>query len=75
MYKCFNCGCNKVSWKQDYNSEDLGFEEEGTVTEYRCPKCGARIYYEIPFASQEGQGLSEMEQAQISIFDFIGGAE
>lgn len=49
MYECFNCKSNKVSWKQDFSTEDYGMEIDGVVSRFSCPDCGARIIYIIPF--------------------------
>ena len=48
MYKCFNCGNEEVSWKQDFSPKDFSMEWQGVIQTYICPKCRAYILFEIP---------------------------
>lgn len=40
MGKCFICG-EEVIWESDFDSDDYGYEEQGIIHNYHCPKCGA----------------------------------
>lgn len=45
--KCFNCGADLI-WESDFNADEVGYEEEGIVTFYTCPNCGADYQVFIP---------------------------
>lgn len=44
MGKCFLCG-TEVVWQNDFDAEDVGYEDEGVAHFYTCPNCGAE--YEV----------------------------
>ena len=53
MYRCANCGGDRVFWQSSFDFEDYGLDEEGVVNEYYCPDCGASITYYCPFKKEE----------------------
>lgn len=38
MYKCIDCNIDMI-WQSDFDFEDCGYEGEGIVSFYMCPKC------------------------------------
>jgi len=71
MYKCFNCGNEEVSWKQDFSPKDFSMEWQGVIQTYICPKCKAYILFEIPSEEHEKKEEDQLE-GQTNIFDLIG---
>ena len=54
-YKCFNCGCNSVSWDNDFTYEDYGiFDRDGIVHALHCNHCGAYVEYYVDCGDEEG---------------------
>ena len=47
MPSCLNCG-SELIWQADFNGEDYGYEEEGMVTVWDCPSCGAEHQVFVP---------------------------
>jgi hypothetical protein len=41
---CFNCG-GPVIWDNDFDPEDMGFEEKGIMHICHCNDCKAEIHY------------------------------
>ena len=52
-YQCFHCCTNSVSWDNDFDFEDMGYEGEGIVHICHCSNCGAEIEYRIPLGDPE----------------------
>ena len=38
---CPFCGEPTVIWDNDYDLQDVGYEEEGILSEYHCMNCNA----------------------------------
>ena len=53
MWKCFICGHETIIWDSDFDTQDLGIEEEGIVSYFHCSKCGADYEVLSIFESEE----------------------
>ena len=47
MPKCFFCE-QELIWGGDFDSEDVGMDEEGVASNYSCPNCGALYDVFVP---------------------------
>ena len=47
MIKCYNCDADMI-WGSDFDFEDCGYEGEGTVTSFTCPRCDTYAEFVIP---------------------------
>ena len=55
MNECFNCG-HELIWQNDFTFSDYGYEdEEGIVTIWDCPNCGATHEVWIPEGRNDEQ--------------------
>lgn len=74
MFRCYNCGCKDVRWKQDMSPSDIGLCWQGVIQNYACPKCNANILFEIP-SEEATSNDDEQIEGQTSVFDLIGDEE
>lgn len=47
MYECFHCLQKAVSWDNDFDPEDFGYENTGVIHVCHCNNCGAEIEYHV----------------------------
>lgn len=52
MYKCFYCN-HWLVWDSDFDSDEVGYEDNGIVHFYTCPSCGARYEVFEPIGDKE----------------------
>ena len=74
MYRCYNCNSDRVSWKQNFSTEDFGLEFEGVASRFVCLDCGARILCIVPSDMQADDEQTEDAQleGQMSLEDYLG---
>ena len=51
--RCFKCD-SKVIWQNDFDTEDIGIEEEGIVSYYVCSECNS--HYEVIQLFEDNNG-------------------
>lgn len=47
MIKCYNCDADMI-WGNDFHFDECGYEGEGIVTSFTCPKCDTYAEFVIP---------------------------
>ena len=47
MVKCYNCEAEMI-WGNDFDFDDFGYEGEGIVSCFTCPKCDTYAEFVIP---------------------------
>ncbi len=50
MVKCYNCKAEMI-WQNDFDFKDCGYEGEGIVSSFICPKCDTYAEFVIPTKS------------------------
>lgn len=45
--KCYNCDADMI-WGNDFHFDEFGYEGEGIVTCFTCPKCETYAEFVIP---------------------------
>lgn len=49
---CPFCGEPTIIWDNDYDLQDVGYEEEGILSEYHCMNCNAWFEFGVPFQKE-----------------------
>lgn len=47
MFECFHCGERTLCWDNDFDAEDLGYDQPGIVQFLHCENCGAEVEYKL----------------------------
>ena len=47
MVKCYNCASDMI-WGSDFDFEDFGYDGEGIVSSFTCPKCSTYAEFVMP---------------------------
>lgn len=45
--KCWHCQ-SELIWQSDHDLEDLGWDRDGILTEFKCSKCPAEVTVILP---------------------------
>ena len=47
MVSCYNCETEMI-WQSDFDFEDFGYEGEGIISCFICPKCETYAEFTVP---------------------------
>lgn len=56
MVLCYNCSSDMI-WGNDFHFDELGYEGEGTVACFTCPKCDTYAEFVIPEKNAKYSGF------------------
>lgn len=67
MHSCWFCG-SKVIWQNDFDGEDMGYENVSLATILSCSGCGA-MWEGLQFKEEEEIGDEKTEEHNTSNWD------